>query len=71
MALAIHFYLELHKMNVKTAFLNGNLKEEVYMTQPEGFGNNNKKACQLRKSIYGLKLASHQLYIKFHKVISS
>ena len=37
MALVAHFDMELHPMDVKTAFLNGDLNEEVYMTQPEGF----------------------------------
>ena len=37
MALVAHFDLELHQMNVKTTFLNGNLDEEIYMKQLEGF----------------------------------
>ena len=37
MALVAHFDLELHQMDVKTAFLNGDLREKVYMAQPEGF----------------------------------
>ena len=37
MALVAHFDLELHQMDVKTAFLNGDLHQEVYMDQPEGF----------------------------------
>jgi hypothetical protein len=71
MTLVAHFNLELHQMDVKTTFLNGDLEEEVYMKQPEGFDDNSQKACKLRKSIYGLKQASHQWYIKFHKVITS
>jgi transposase InsO family protein len=71
MALVAHFDLELHQMDVKKTFLNGNLEEEVYMKQPEGFNDDSQKACKLRKSIYGLKQASRQWYIKFHKVITS
>ena len=37
MALVAHFDLELHQMDVKTAFLNGDLKEKVYMKKPKGF----------------------------------
>jgi hypothetical protein len=49
-------------MDVKTAFLNGNLHETVYMAQPEGFVVNEKEkmACKLNKLIYGLKQASRQ-----------
>jgi hypothetical protein len=71
MALVAHFDLELHQINVKTIFLNGDLEKEVYMKQPEGFDDNSQKAYKLRKSIYGLKQASRQWYIKFHKVITS
>ena len=46
-------------MDVKTTFLNGNLTEEVYMTQPEGFiSRSGSKVCKLQRSIYGLKQAS-------------
>jgi hypothetical protein len=71
MALVAHFDIELHQMDVKTTFINGDLEEEVYMKQPKGFDDNSQKACKLRKSIYGLKQASDQWYIKFHKVITS
>jgi hypothetical protein len=37
MALVAHYDLELHQMDVKTAFLNGDLEENVYMAQPKGF----------------------------------
>ena len=37
MAMVVHYDLELHQMDMKTAFLNGNLDEEVFMDQPKGF----------------------------------
>ena len=51
--------MEIHHMDVKTTFLNGELHEEIYMEQPEGFvvqGQENK-VCKLVKSLYGLKKA--------------
>ena len=73
MALVAYFDMELHQMDVKTTFLNGDLEEEVYMKQPEGFitNGNDHIVCKLKKSIYGLKQASRQWYLKFHDVISS
>ena len=61
MALVAHFDLELHQMDVKTTFLNGDLSEEVYMSQPEGFeeNGNDNMVCRLKRSIYGLKQAFH------------
>jgi hypothetical protein len=58
-------------MDVKTAFLNGNLSEDVYMIQPEGFVDpkNAGKICKLQKSIYGLKQASRSWNIHFDKVV--
>ena len=73
MAMVAHYDLELHKMDVKTTFLNGNLDEEVYMDQPEGFSVEGKEhmVCKLKKSIYGLKQASRQWYFKFNDTITS
>ncbi|KAG9449432.1 hypothetical protein H6P81_009397 [Aristolochia fimbriata] len=73
LTLVAHFDLELHQMDVKTAFLNGELEEEVYMKQPEGFSSSlgEQLVCKLQKSIYSLKQASRQWYLKFHDVISS
>ncbi|RVW99085.1 Retrovirus-related Pol polyprotein from transposon TNT 1-94 [Vitis vinifera] len=72
MAIVAHFDLELHQMDVKTAFLNGDLDEEVYMEQPIGFVEVGKEdlVCKLNKSIYGLKQASRQWYLKFDKIIT-
>jgi hypothetical protein len=55
MALVARYDLELHQMDVKTTFLNGDLYEDVYMTQPKGFVVKGKEhlGCRLRKSIYG------------------
>ena len=57
MALVAHYDLELHQMDVKTAFLNGDLDETIFMAQPEGFVVKGKEylGCRLKKSIYGLK----------------
>ena len=59
MSLFAHFDLELQQMDVKMTFLNGNLKEEVHMKQPEGFSSSDGEhlVCKLKKSIYGLKQA--------------
>nr|AAP46197.1 putative gag-pol polyprotein [Oryza sativa Japonica Group] len=71
MALVAHYDLELHQMDVKTAFLNGELHEDVYMAEPEGFVMEGKDhlACKLKKSIYELKQASRQWYLKFDEII--
>ena len=55
----------------KTAFLNGFIKEELYMMQPEGFVNTKSatKICKLQRSIYGLVQASQSWNIRFDKFI--
>ncbi|GJZ92132.1 zinc finger, CCHC-type containing protein [Tanacetum coccineum] len=58
--------LIIHQMDVKTTFLNGELDEEVYMNQPQGFimtGNENK-VCKLIKSLYGLKTWIRRIHPK-------
>ena len=73
LSLVAHMDLELFHMDVKTAFLNGDLDEDIYMQWPIDFiihGQENK-VCKLRKSIYGLKQSSRQWYIKFHNAILS
>ena len=46
---------EVHHMDVKSAFLHGDIKEEIYMQQLEGFITNPSLVCKLKKSLYGLK----------------
>ena len=54
--------LEVHQMDVKTVFLNGDFNKEIYMDQPEGFSTSRqeRKVCRLVKSLYGLKEALKQ-----------
>ena len=58
-------------MDVKIVFLNGNLLEDVYMTQPEGFvqPKNSGKVCKLQRSIYGLKQASWSWNLRFDESV--
>ena len=60
-------------MDVKTAFLKGNLEEEIYMMQLEGFIAKNQEymVCKLKRSIYGLKQASRSWNIRFDQAIKS
>ena len=56
-AIASIYKLVVHQMDVKIAFLNGDLEEEIYMEQPESYGvlGQEHKVCELVKSLYGLK----------------
>jgi len=74
LAIAALRHLEVNQMDVKTAFLNGNLDEEIYMEQPEGFRtpDSGKKVCRLVKSLYGLKQAPKKWHEKFdHAMITN
>jgi len=73
MTLVAHYDLELHQMDVKTVFLNGDLKKNVYMDQPMGFSVEGKEhiVFKLKKSIYDLQQASRQWYLKFNDTIVS
>lgn len=65
LSIANHFDMEIHQMDVKCAFLNGDLLEEIYMEAPEGYENNGM-VCKLIKAIYGLKQASRMWNEKFN-----
>jgi hypothetical protein len=72
-ALAASDGLHIHQMDVKTAFLNGELEEEIYMEQPDGFvvKSQESKVCRLLKSLYGLKQAPKQWHEKFYQTLTS
>ena len=63
--------LETHQMDVKITFVNGELDEEIYIEQPEGFSapGQEKKVCRLVKSLYGLKQVLKQRHEKFDNVM--
>jgi hypothetical protein len=71
LAIAAYFNYEIWQMDVKTAFLNGNIEEELYMVQPEGFVHpkDANKVCKLQRSIYGVKQASRSWNLHFDEVI--
>ena len=71
--LAVAAFYGIWQMDVKTAFLNGFLKEELYMMQPEGFVNPKgaSKICKLQQSIYGLLQASRSWNKLFDSVVKA
>jgi hypothetical protein len=71
LAMAAQFQWEVHHMDVKTAFLNGELGEEVYVCQPPGFidGANSSKVMRLHRALYGLRQAPRAWNKKLHSVL--
>ncbi len=71
MALAATEDLELRSVDITSAFTNGDLDEEIYMKQPEGFHiGSSHQVCRLRKSLYGLKQSARQWNKKLHSVLT-
>nr|GFB39568.1 retrovirus-related Pol polyprotein from transposon TNT 1-94 [Tanacetum cinerariifolium] len=72
-AYAAHKSFPIYQMDVKTVFLNGPLKEEVYVAQPDGFvdPDHPKKVYLLRKALYGLKQAPRAWYDELSKFVTS
>ena len=61
---------KLRQMDVKGAYLNGYLKEEVYMAQPDGFGDGTNRVCQLIKTLYGLKQSGREWNEQLNKKLT-
>lgn len=71
LAMTVELDLEADHLDVETAFLNGDIDEQIFMTQPEGFiepGSENK-VCLLKKAVYGLKQSAKLWYEKAHNVL--
>ena len=64
---------ELEQLDVKTTFLHGDLEEDIYIQQPEGFMVSDKKdyVCLLKKSLYSLKRPPRQWYKRFDSLMIS
>ncbi|KAH9723411.1 Integrase catalytic domain-containing protein [Citrus sinensis] len=73
LAMVALFDLELGQMDVKTAFLHGNLEEKILMSQPEGFKEqgHEEHVCLLKRSLYGLKQSPRQWYRRFDQFMIS
>lgn len=70
-SLAANLDWPLHQLDVKNAFLHGDLHENVYMAQPPGFESKGESVCHFKKSIYGLKQSPRAWFDKFSKVVVS
>lgn len=73
MSIAAKRRMIVRQYDIKTAFLNGDLEEEVFMRQPPGFieKKNESKVCRLKRSIYGLKQSARSWNMKLHKVLEN
>ena len=73
LSLAVNSDWPLYQLDVKNAFLNGDLEEEVFMSLPPGFENKlgSDKVCRLKKSLYGLKQSPRAWFERFEKIVTS
>ena len=71
LALTARLDLEVHQMDIKSAFLNGELEEEIYMRVPPGHNSPPSIVWKLNKTLYGLKQASRKWYKKLSTKLKS
>ena len=71
LAISASKHWEVHHMDVKSAFLHGDLHEEIYMKHPEGYITDPSLVCKLKKSLYGLKQAPREWYSKMDAFLLS
>lgn len=70
LAMSVKYELQIHQMDAVTAFLQGELDEEIYMRQPVCFSDKSSKVCRLRKSLYGLKQSSRVWNMKLNSTLT-
>ena len=70
LALATIHDWEIQQMDVKGTYLNGILKEEVFMAQPEGYEDGSNKTCHLLKTLYGLKQSGHEWNVELNSQLT-
>jgi hypothetical protein len=72
LSLVVVEYLHLEQLDVKTTFLHGDLEEEIYMQQPQGYEVKGKEnlVCRLKKTFYGIKQAPRKWYLKFDRFMT-
>ena len=70
LAVAVASKWDLFPMDVKNAFLNGDLSEEVFMQPPHGLSVESNRVCHLRRALYSLKQAPRAWFAKFSSTIS-
>lgn len=71
LAVAVKEKLSLCQFDVSTAFLNGNVEEEIYMKQPDGYSDGTNRVCRLKRSLYGLKQAPRCWNTSIHEFLVS
>lgn len=71
LAMAARYNMHIHQMDAVTAFLQGELTEEIYMRQPEGLNIGLGKVCRLKRALYGLKQSSRVWNDKLNSVLVS
>ena len=71
LAYACSKYIKVYQMDIKSTFLNGELKEEVYIEQPEGFqlSENKDHGCRLKRDLHGLKQAPRAWYSRLDRYL--
>lgn len=71
LALCNHFNFKIYQLDVCSAFLNGDITDDVYVVLPQGFGQDEGKIAKLKKSLYGLKSSPKSWYKKFNDLMIS